>query len=330
MKQWIICSVLAFCASLFGHEKMDEGMSFDIIYNSRYSYSLPKAVMESYFSGRAFDYKEFYTESQSRALQEDIREISRKTFADPYLEKEKLAVITAGAPGAGKTFKLRQDLERNIGNYPYVDPDDICLKSMERSYQTDLKASDGSLESRKALYDLWRPGSNAAAHWVLANLIREGYGFYFGTTSTGPATWKFFEFLKAQGYQIRLLHITAPDNIRWESIKERDKTFVQTTEEDIREKGLLLPQRISDTYLKYADRIEFYYRGAVKEDARLTAVWVRNPEGAEKLGILRIDRLAFYKQIIAIHNSTVEILNRPELFWENTVEACSHIEMPAI
>lgn len=325
MKKSLVCCVLATCASLWGREKMDEGMSFDVVYNSRYSYSLPKAVMESYFSGKAFDHQEFYTENQARALQEDIREISRQTFADPYLEREKLAVMTAGAPGAGKTFKLRQDLERNIGNYPYLDPVDVCLKNMERSYQTDLKSSDGSLESRKALYNLWRPGSNAAAHWVLANLIREGYAFYFGTTSTGPASWRFFEFLKAQGYQIRLLHITAPDDVRWESIKERDKAFVQTTEESVKERGMLLPQRINDTYLKYADRIEFYYRGAVKEDARLAAIWVRSPEGARHLGTLRIINLHFYEQLKAIHNTTVALLDRKELLWENTVEANSQV-----
>jgi hypothetical protein len=54
-----------------------------------------------------------------------------------------------------------------------------------------------------------------------------------------------------------LIHVSAPDDVRWGSIQERDKTFVQTTEQDIKEKWLLLPQRINDTFLKYADRLSF-------------------------------------------------------------------------
>lgn len=46
---------------------------------------------------------------------------------------------------------------------------------------------------------------------------------------------------------------------------------VQTTEQDVREKGLLLSQRINDTFLKYVDEIKFYYRDGVKQDAVLAA-----------------------------------------------------------
>ena len=50
----------------------------------------------------------------------------------------------------------------------------------------------------------------------------------------------------------------APDDVRWACVKQRDKTFAQTTEQDVIEKGLLLPQRINDMFLAYADRIDFY------------------------------------------------------------------------
>src|SRR5205085_8823258 len=90
---------------------------------------------------------------------------------------------------------------------------------------------------RQELYNKWRPGSNAATHLILAHLIRQQYAFYFGTTASSPSTGKFLEFLKSKGYTIKLLHLTAPDDVRWASVQERDKIFVQTTEEDIRDKG---------------------------------------------------------------------------------------------
>lgn len=301
--------------------------NLDLIYNSDYQYSLPQKVLESFISGKAFDNKENYIEEESRNLHNDINELyDRIISAAPA--KEKIAIMTAGAPGAGKTTKLRQDLETNalLGRrYAYICPDDVCLQNQTRTYKADLDKADNSIDTRQGAYNKWRPGSNAATHLILGNLIREKYGFYFGTTSTGPTTGKFFEFLKSQGYAIRLIHVSAPDEIRWNSIQERDKTFVQTTEQDVREKGLLLPQRITDTYLKYADEIEFYYRDGVKQDAVLAAKWLRNEDDQQHLGRLEIIAPEQYQKIKTIHNEAATALTRPDLYWESAVEKTSQI-----
>jgi predicted ABC-type ATPase len=295
-----------------------------------YEYSLPKGVLESFLSGKAFDHPKVYTDEESSRLHDDINELYQKiTSKKP--EKERLAVMTAGAPGAGKTIKMRQDLSEKslLGrNFAYICPDDVCLKNQNRTYLADIARGDASNEVRQNAYNKWRPGSNAATHLILGNLIREKYAFYFGTTSSGPFTYKFFEFLKKQGYQIRLIHVTAPDEVRWESIKERDKSFVQTTKHDVIEKGLLLPQRINDTFLKYADEIEFYYRNGVNEDAKLAAKWVRNPDPSEALGSMHIVSFSRYEQIKAVHNAVTEVLKRPDLHWGATVEKNSIIHLP--
>lgn len=301
--------------------------NLDLIYNSDYQYSLPQKVLESFLSGKAFDNKENYTGEESENLSKDINALYQQIIsANPA--KEKIAIITAGAPGAGKTVKLRQDLEANAlqeKRYAYVCPDDVCLQSQTRTYKADLEKSNNSTEARQNAYNKWRPGSNAATHLILGNLIRNNYAFYFGSTSSGPATGKFFEFLKAQGYHIKLIHVSAPDEVRWGSIQERDKTFVKTTEQDVREKGLLLPQRINDTFLKYANEIEFYYRDGAKQDAVLAAKWLRNEENKEYLGTLQIIAPGQYERIKTIHNEAAKILARQDLYWESTVEKSSQI-----
>lgn len=312
----LIASLIIFliCTSVSGAEDI---FNLDQIYSSDFQYSLPRTVLESYLSGKAFDNPDFYSAEESEKMHDDIRYIYHSILAANPL-KEKIAIMTAGGPGAGKTFKMRQDIDENRakGNtYAYIDPDDVCLKSQTRTYLAEIASGENTLKARTNAYNKWRPASNAANHLILANLIRENYGFYFGTTSTSPATSRFFEFLKGQGYKIRLLHVTAPDDIRWESIKERDKSFVQTTAQDVKEKGLLLPQRISDTYLKYADEIEFYYRGAVKSDAFLAAKWLRSGDS----GILEIIDLDLYEKIKTIHNEVVEQLVRPDLFWDTVI-----------
>lgn len=119
--------------------------------------------------------------------------------------------------------------------------------------------------------------------------------------------------------------MSAPDDVRWGSIQERDKTFVQTTEQDVREKGTMLPQRINDTFLQYADEIDFCFRDAVDGDAVLSAKWLRNEQGDTSQGTLEIVDEERYNQIKSIHNQALEKLNMPDLKWEDTVEARSQI-----
>lgn len=299
------------------------------IFNSDYQYSLPESLLKGFLSGKAFDNSELYTENESTNLHADINEIFQEIL-DKKPVQEKWAIITAGAPGAGKTIKIEQDLEKNAlegKNYAYICPDSVCLKKQKRTYQADV-ADDKSPENLLKAYNKWRPGSNAATHLILGNLIRENYAFYFGSTSSSPQTGKFFEFLKKQGYKIKLIHVSASDEVRWKSIQKRDEGFVQTTAEDVSEKGLLLPQRIHDTFLKYADEIEFYSRDDAESDAILAARWLRNEDDSNFEGTLEILDKKHYENIKLIHNTSLAKLNKPELQnlnWEQAVEAKSKI-----
>ncbi|MCF7853123.1 MAG: ankyrin repeat domain-containing protein [Simkaniaceae bacterium] len=300
--------------------------SMDRIYNSDYQYSVPRSLLEAFLSGKAFDHKESYTREEAAHLERDIQSIYNRIIND-VPSYEKVAIITAGAPGAGKTTLLHRDrekLEANGVSYAYICPDDVCLKSQRRTYRRDLKESDHSKEARRAAYDKWRPGSNAATHLILGNLIREGIGFYYGTTSTSDKTHLFFNFLKKQGYHIRLIHLSATDDVRYKSNLKRDETFIQTTKEDEVEKGKLLPQRISDTFLKHADEIEFWVRQGVDDNAVLAATWKRI-EPKPRIQIMDVEA---YKEIKAIHDCAVGALGRTDLQWKNTVERDAIVELP--
>lgn len=290
----------------------------NLIYNDHFKFSLPQNMMEAFLNGKAFGRNEEYTDVEKVNLASDINAIGNSIFsANPA--HEPVAIMTAGAPGAGKTIKMKQELEAyrlNGNTYAYICPDDVCLRQMKNTYQA---GPETGLEA----YAKWRPGSNAAAHLILANLIREKVAFFFGTTSTSPATKFFFDFLKKQDYRIKLIHVSAPDDVRWESIRERDKSFIQTTEEDVREKGKMLPERIRDTYLEFADEIDFCYRDALKADAIFAAKWTRiNTDDPKEIrGTLEIVDPERYGKIKELHNAVITALNKPELVWERTVEA---------
>lgn len=214
---------------------------------------------------------------------------------------EKQILLTAGAPGAGKTTLLESIIAKDNNTSPYVDPDAVFLKRlMKNSYQAELDkllAEPGADEKqiRQDMYNKWRPASNYLTHIWQAYLISQKSNFVFGTTSSSPQMGSTFKYYKDQGYKINVIHISAPDQVRWDSIKLRDKTFVQTTEEDIREKGKLVPQRINDTYLASADNIEFYYREKADGDAVHTASWFRD----KKIVVHNPEK---YNAMVALHN----------------------------
>ncbi len=251
-----------------------------------FQYNLPPSVLKSFFDGRAFDNKVAYTSEEKGLILQDMQDVWNRTMKDTV--QEKIAVISAGAPGAGKTTQLEAILSEELmagRNVAYIDPDAVCLKQMTRTFQREiLEELEGKCEERdestrrKAAYDKWRPASNAINHWILANLIKSGRAFYFGTTSSSPHTARLYDLLKEQGYKIRVVHLTASDEVRWESVKKRDKTFVQTTEQDIKEKGVMIHERISDTFFKYADQITFYNRVETEAPTIKAAEWLRSTD----------------------------------------------------
>ena len=309
---------------LSGESQKQEAIStidlfnLDAIYNAQYSYSLPRKVLEGFGKGLGFPENTVeYTPAEIEALKADIQEIwTRISSRELSLSKE--IILTAGAPGVGKTTLIRGLWENQDGNLvlAYTCPDDVCLKEMRRTYGV-MVAQDNSPEGQRKAYNKWRAASNYAHHLITAHLIRQHRSFFFGTTASGDKTGNFLEFLKKNGYLIEILHVTAPDQVRFDSNAKRDQTFIQTTDQDVLNKQLLVHQRIQDTFLKYADRINFYFRKGVDQAPILAATWIRQENGKGKLEIF--DEKV-YQELRDLHDHVCDGMKKPELKWANTVD----------
>lgn len=265
---------------------------FSQVYNQRFSYWIEEKTVLSWLQGKGYDNRETYTEVDHENLRLDLDDLSMHVVSEELLNKgaaaslhdtHKLFLVTAGAPGAGKTRVLRDDLKKRAQEGKmlcYVCPDDVCLQHMRRTYRT-MRSFRNSIEPQsfvptaRRAYDKWRPASNAAAHLLLANLLARGFPIALGSTSTSPLTMRAFSQIKHLGYRLELIYVAAPDNVRWKSIKERDRRFVQVTEKDTLNKAKDLMTRIYDSYLTYADHIDFYWRPVWNEGAILVARWDR-------------------------------------------------------
>jgi predicted ABC-type ATPase len=301
--------------------------NINALYNSTYQYFLPKKTLEKCMSSSV------YTLQEQKDLQEDIRDIYRKTIVEqstPLSSPRPIAIITAGIPGAGKTTILEHKLAKNRSPENlsiYISASDVCLKHQSRTYQKDLQNCNQSLNSRQEIYDKWKTGSYLSKHLILGRTIRDKKSFCLGTTCTEPTTKKFFAFLKKQGYEIKLLYVTASKTIGWKSIQERNKTFAHCrfrTKQGVKKMSLCLAQQIH-AFLSFADEIEFYYRKGVHEKANLVANWTRNKVSSDPLGTLQIFSPKEYEKVKKIHSTNIKTLNRPDLDWESCLDKKSEI-----
>ena len=283
------------------------------IYNEQFKFSLPQSFLEQYARGLGFDNKEEYTEEEKEALRFDIQKIWDQIQArKPSQSEAPTIVLTAGAPGAGKTTLLRRVWEKQP-DFAYICPDDVCLKQMETTYGAYVAKT----QDLKGGYFKWRAGSNYGHHLITAQLVKSKTNFMYGTTASSPQTALFLDFLRKNGYNIEILHVTAPDQVRWDSIAKRDQVFIQQSSQDVINKQLMVHERIQDTFLKYAHRICFYYRDGVDNTAIHAATWIRVDEDK---GVLEIQDQKVFEEMKNLHNKVCDGMNKPHLKWENTVD----------
>lgn len=298
------------------------------IYNNFYT-GLPESELQSYLNGIGYEHKTPYSLEEKQQLHQDIQEIWNRIIAQKPEEKRELLIIL-GAPGAGKTTWL----EEQIKNKPvaYICPDSVCLQ-MSRTFQAEktrkikeiLEKGEPAQDSIRQLYldcyNKWRPASNGAAHLLLAHAARQGWSICYGSAPTSETFCRICDFFKAQNYSIRFAHMTAPDKERWESITKRDQHFVQTTEKDVIKKRQGVACRLPD-YLHYAKRIDFYYRNHPSKGCELAAIWQRPPSSPKPtLTILYPEN---YKKIQKYHNASLQ-QKREKWCWETLVDENANI-----
>jgi predicted ABC-type ATPase len=260
------------------------------IYNEKFQYALPKKMLIDWFDGRGFDELATYSDEEKQFILELAKQLKLVVSKTKPL---KLAVITAGAPGAGKTALIESIIEAASVPYAYIDPNDQLKIIYTQLIVRGVLEPEVLLnpKGKQEQYTKWRPASNFIAHWGIAHAVKDGKPFYFGSTSASVNTKKTFKYLKDKGYELELVHVTAPGDVCVASVAHRDKLFYQTTPADVENKGKEVMERATDTFFIYPDKVSFYWRDAVKSDAKLAAVWNKDkaelkaliPEGLIKI-----------------------------------------------
>lgn len=214
------------------------------------------------------------------------RDITRDfAFANALkpVDRNPIYLATAGAPLAGKSTELDRTVMDEDGDYyncVKIDPDMWTMKMMIHSYQGYLM-SQGMIAEAKTFkaaqikaYDLCRPASNYYSLKWMNEAAENGYDIAHGTTMTSPHVGGLMDSIKNKGYDVHLIVLAAPDDIRGQASSYRQETQAnyQSTPEDVISKGAAFHERMP-TYFDKADKLSLRWRNAVQGDAVVAAIY---------------------------------------------------------
>ena len=76
----------------------------------------------------------------------------------------------------------------------------------------------------------------------------------------------------------------------------------------------MVHERVQDTFVKYADRIDFYFRTGVDEAPKLAAAWIKT--GGQ--GKIEVVNPSVYAEMTALHDKVCDGMKKPEHHWNKT------------
>jgi len=199
--------------------------------------------------------------------------------------RRRIYLATAGAPAAGKTTVLEQQIAADpetYGDLVRADPDVYSMRSMVHTYHDFLLSpllvaeSPDYRSAQRRAYDIARPWSNIFANEVINEAIGAGFSLAHGTTMTGGSVRELLTSIREAGCEVHLLLCYAPDRVRDDSASYRATVQgnYQATAQDVHAKGRLFPQRFA-SYFSLADRLTLFWRTGVTDRACEAAVYAQ-------------------------------------------------------
>ncbi len=255
---------------------------------------IPQPVIDDWYSQYAdgsllwTKYPEMKTEKSgliSKLVELDRPIVHQTCFhtAQPVEERKPIYVATAGAPLAGKSTVIEQEMADNPARYSNavkVDPDRWGMLFMVNTYHGHLMAASTLANApdfqsaQGRAYDIARPASNFLTLEIFNEAVDGSYDIAHGTTLTGPHIRSLLSGLKQQGYEIDLLLCGANDDMRAEAQQYRANVqgYYQSTPEEVISKGIAFPQKMKD-YFELGDNMAIFWRKGVTENAVKAAVY---------------------------------------------------------
>ncbi len=253
---------------------------------------VPQRVLDTYLAR--------YNAAQRLEINATYLEIRDRLMAEHGGKEDRSLLITAGAPGAGKTTHLRKKAETAKANgrgYIRIDIDDIMgefptvkgeLSHLAAYFETacDLHGGHTSADTthRTALRETsitWTMAAKYVADRLLNDCVSHGLPVAFETSAHNFHIGEFLANVRDNAYNIELDLCDAPTAIKQQETQKRfDRGEAYVNPEFVTLKGNDVMHNI-DTYLRYADIFNIYWRS--KSSTALIHAATSAPKGAQSI-----------------------------------------------
>lgn len=185
-------------------------------------------------------------------------------------------MLSAGAPGAGKTMLLEQLVanDKAFKAVMFMDPDERALKLMSRFIEDRRNFAkqfgDDDLVGLALSYTKWRWASNWVSNTMMNRAAEQGRDILLGTTATSPFMGVLYNNAHALGYESHTIIVCAPKEVREESARRRFEVEATRFTNDTDIKGKMFYERLPDL-MKHTHKFSLYWRSNASEGAVLAA-----------------------------------------------------------
>lgn len=263
------------------------------ISSSTYKQSCIQEYVELFSSTHTVD-------QQARAIQ-DIESIFQNFLTSNYI-KAMEATLVIGPKGSGKTWFSTYEVESKAAwgsNLVYLSSDYLCHNAFKNTFLKDKEK-----QSHEALL-FWKPLGDLIVKFLQKEALMNKCSIVVEADPTDPSLELMLRTVKAYCYSIKVIHLTAPEDIRRKCL---DEPLSKEEDEKFYEGAQLFSSNTTSSYLEAADEVEFYLRNRLDTKPMLAATWVKSKSSKPVKGTLHVFDESLLNGISRVHDLSLRYL----------------------
>jgi hypothetical protein len=229
--------------------------------------ALPTAIFSNSKQLCLQEYSKAFSLQDSQVNKQGMQDIENifHAFTIADFVKNKEATVVVGPKGSGKTWFAQYEVERRA-----------CWGSLHAFLSSEYIHQVASRYDREKPIDVsyreWIPLGDLILKFLQQAAIETGCSIVAEKDATDPSLPILLQALKEQEYAIKIIHLTAPEDIRFKAF---EKALTAEENQQFYEGAELFASKLSQGYLSTADEVEFYLRNRLDAKPEIAGCWIK-------------------------------------------------------
>ena len=240
-----------------------------------------------------------HTADQQQNAIKDIQAIFDNFLAADF-SKAMEATLVIGPKGAGKTLFSTYAQEKHASwgsRHVYLSSDHLCQHLLKNTCLNE--PCKQPLEA----WRVWKPLADHITQFLQKEALAHRCSILAEADPTDPFLSLLLKALKEHSYAVKIILLTAPEDIRRKSFKEP----LSAREDDrFYEQAQAFSLHTTSLYLEAADEVEFYLRNRLDTKPSLAATWVKSDFRLQSQGSLYVFDESLFEATCRVHDLTLQ------------------------